>query len=201
MTRTQADEAFLPPPEETAAVQALYAEDLAGDGFVMNLTRVWAHAPGLQERMTALLKDAAAAAGLSTVQRGVLIAACARERRDSYCSLAWGTRLAEAAGDDVAVAVLRGDDDGLDSAERALARWARQVARDPNGTSPDDVRALREAGFDDEQILAVTVYVAGRMAFSAVNGALGARPDAEYRTLAPEPVRSAVGYGRPVAGG
>ena len=195
----QGDGAFLPLPEESEAVRELYDEDLAGDGFVMNLTRVWAHVPALQERMTALLREAAAAAGLSQRQRGVLIAACAAERRDSYCSLAWGTRLADAAGADVAVAVLRGDDDALDGPERALARWARQVARDPNGTSPDDVRALREAGFDDAAIAALTVYVAGRVAFSTVNGALGARPDAEYRTLAPGPVLAAVDYGRPVA--
>jgi alkylhydroperoxidase family enzyme len=150
--------------------------------------------------MTDVLREAASVAGLTLRQKGVLVAATASTRADSYCSLAWGTRLADAAGADVAVAVLRGDDDALDPAERALARWARQVARDPNGTTPDDVRALREAGFDDGQILALTVYVAGRMAFSAVNGALGARPDAEYRTLAPEPVLSAVDYGRPVAG-
>ena len=200
MTQT-ADEAYLPPPQETPAVQELYAEDLAGDGFVMNLTRVWAHAPALQERMTALLADAGAAAGLSFRQRGVLVTATASAREDSYCSLAWGTRLAGELGEEAAAAVLQGDDGALEPADRALARWARQVARDPNRTSPDDVRGLREAGFDDAQILALTVYVAGRMAFSAVNGALGARPDAEYRALAPDPVLSAVDYGRPLAGG
>jgi alkylhydroperoxidase family enzyme len=75
------------------------------------------------------------------------------------------------------------------------------VARDPNETRPEHVQELRDAGFDDAQITALTVYVAGRMAFSAVNGALGAAPDVEYRTLAPEPVLRAVDYGRPIADG
>ena len=190
---------FLPEPPPSDEVRRLYEEDVAGDGFVMNLSRVWAHAPRVQERMTALLLEASGAAGLTRRQKGVLVAACASARADSYCSLAWGTRLAEDAGPDVAAAVLEGRDEDLDPADRTLARWARRLARDPNGTTAADVEALRAAGYDDAQILAISVYVAGRIAFSTVNGALGAAPDAAYRTLAPERVRAAVAYGRPVA--
>ena len=46
---------------------------------------------------------------------------------------------------------------------------------------------LRDAGFSDADIFAMTVYVALRIALSTVNDALGACPDAEYRTLAPAP--------------
>jgi uncharacterized peroxidase-related enzyme len=199
MTHAEPGRTFLAAPEETDGVRALYAEDVADAGFVMNASRVWGHRPELQEQLFALLSAAASAAGLSFRQRGVLVAATASARQDSYCSLAWGARLAGAAGDDVAAAVLAGDDSGLDATEQALARWARQVARDPNGTGPDDVAALRDAGFDDAQILALTVYAAGRMAFSAVNDALGARPDVQYRESAPEAVLHAVTYGRPIA--
>jgi alkylhydroperoxidase family enzyme len=199
MTQIDAGQAFLPPPEETEAVQAFYADDLTDGGYVMNSSRVWGHAPGLQERLFALLADAASVAGLTFRQKGVLVAATAAAREDSYCSLAWGARLAGAAGDDVAAAVLREDDAALDPADRALARWARRVARDPNGTGPDDVRDLRDAGFGDAQILALTVYAAGRIAFSTVNDALGARPDVQFREIAPEAVQAAVTYGRPVA--
>lgn len=192
---------FLPEPPPDDEVLRLYEEDRAGDGFVMNLSRVWAHAPSVQERMTALLLEASGTAGLTRRQKGVLVAACASARSDSYCSLAWGSRLAEDAGPDVAVAVLEGRDDDLAPEDRTLARWARTLVRDPNGTTAQDVEALRTAGFEDAQIVALTVYVAGRMAFSTVNGALGAAPDAAYRTLAPAPVRAAVTYGRPVADG
>ena len=198
MTHTQTG-SFLGEPEETEAVRALYADDLSHDGFVMNSTRVWAHRPELQERLSALLAEAATAAGLTFRQRGVLVAATASARADSYCSLAWGTRLAGEIGAQAAAAVLYGDDSVLDPADRALARWGRRVARDPNGTGPDDVAALREAGFDDAQVLALTVYAACRIALSTVNDALGARPDAEYREFAPDPVLAAVTYGRPIA--
>ena len=101
------------------------------------------------------------------------------------------------AGDHVAGQVLRGDDDWLDPAERALAGWARRVARDPNATEPRDVQPLRDAGYDDAQIFAITVFVALRLAFAIVNEALGARPDAELLATVPASVRHAVTYGRP----
>ena len=190
---------FLAEPEPTEPAKELYAEDLDGDGYVMNLTRLWAHAPAAHDGFVALLDAATSAADLTFRQKGILVSAVASTLGDSYCSLAWGARLAKEVGDETAAAVLTGDDTGLDPAEQALARWARAVARDPNATTPDDVQALRDAGFGDAQIFAVTAYVAGRVAFSTVNDALGARPDAELLALAPDAVRATVDWGRPPA--
>lgn len=79
-----------------------------------------------------------------------------------------------------------------------MAAWARKVARDPNATTPADIQALRDAGLDDQQIFAITTFVALRLAFSTVNDALGAQPDAQLaQSLSPE-VREAVTWGRPV---
>ena len=80
-----------------------------------------------------------------------------------------------------------------------MAAWARKVARDPNATTPADVQALRDAGLDDEQIFAITTFVALRLAFSTVNDALGAQPDAQLAQSLPPEVRDAVTYGRPAA--
>jgi alkylhydroperoxidase family enzyme len=91
---------------------------------------------------------------------------------------------------------LTGTDEELTDSEKALARWARQLVRDPNSTGPDDVQALREAGFTDSQIFAVTTFVALRLAFSTINDALGAPPDAGLRASAPAIVVAAVTYGR-----
>jgi hypothetical protein len=74
------------------------------------------------------------------------------------------------------------------------------VAGNPNATVADDVRPLREAGYDDGQILGITLFVALRVAFATVNDALGARPDAELAAAAPGQVRAAVRFGRPIAG-
>ncbi|MGK5113527.1 MULTISPECIES: carboxymuconolactone decarboxylase family protein [unclassified Geodermatophilus] len=189
------------PPPTSPETERLYADDLAGDGFVMNSTRIWAHQPGLRDHVDDLLRASAAAAGLSVRDRGVLVVACAAARGDSYCALAWGRRLSEQAGDAVAAGVVRGNDSGLDAPERALARWARRVALDPSGTTAADVAELRSAGYDDARIVAITAYVGLRLAFSAVNGALGAGPDAELAAAAPPVVLDAVRFGRPVGHG
>ena len=80
-----------------------------------------------------------------------------------------------------------------------MTTWARTVARDPNATTPADIQALRDAGLDDEQIFAITAFVALRLAFSTINDALGAQPDAQLAQSLPPEVREAVTYGRPVA--
>ena len=192
---------FLGLPEPSADVQRLYDGDVDEVGYVMNLSKLWAYQPATNEGLFDLMRHAVQAGSLTFRQRGILVAACASALGDSYCSLAWGTRLAGEAGADVAGGVLRGDDDRLDASERALARWARQITRDPNATDSGDVQALRDAGYDDAQIFAITVFVALRIAFSTVNDALGARPDLRLAEAAPAPVRDAVTFGRSAAEG
>ena len=193
------DAGFLHEPELTDDARQLYDHDRDDRGYVMNLSRLWAHFPAAHAGLLELMAQTAGHGQLSLRQRGVLISACASTMGDSYCSLAWGSRLAGEAGAEVAGAVLLGDDTGLDAAEQALARWARRLARDPNGAEAADVQALRDAGYDDEQIFAITLFVALRMAFSTVNDALGARPDRELHEAAPAAVRDAVSFGRPAA--
>jgi uncharacterized peroxidase-related enzyme len=194
MTRSFLEE---PPPSPQA--QALFDEDVAEDGFVSNLTRVWAHQPDALRRLFALMSDVFEASGLTVRQRGILVTAAASTLGDAYCSLAWGGKLALASDPALAAGVLTGDDSGLTAQEKAIAGWARRVARDPNATTPADVQALRDCGLDDGQIFAITAFVALRLAFSTVNDSLGAQPDAELARSLPAEVREAVTYGRPVA--
>jgi alkylhydroperoxidase family enzyme len=125
------------------------------------------------------------------------VTATAAERKDSYCSLAWGTRLATLIDDETAAQVIAGDRaPELSERESALAAWARGVVRDPNSTTENDVARLRAVGLDDGEIFEATAFVGFRLAFSAINDALGAAPDKELSEAAPEPVRAAVDYGR-----
>ncbi|HEY7628043.1 MAG TPA: hypothetical protein VH761_13295 [Ilumatobacteraceae bacterium] len=190
---------FLGEPSLSAGALRLFDDDIKGVGYVMNVSRLWAHDPAALDALSDLLLHATNAGSLTHRQRAIVIACCASTLGDSYCSLAWGKRLADDAGADVAGRVLRGDDGPLDGAERALARWARKLAGDPNSTTADDVQALRAEGFDDATIFAVTVYAALRIAFSTVNDALGARPDRQLGTDVPAEVRDAVDFGRPIA--
>jgi uncharacterized peroxidase-related enzyme len=195
------DLGFLRAAEPSTEAQRMFDSDVDSLGYVMNVSRLWAHHPDAQNGLFELLAQTVEAGSLSFRQRGVLVSACASARSDAYCSLAWGNRLAEAAGAEAAGGVLRGDDSRLDPQERVLARWARQVTRDPNATSVGDVQALRDVGFDDTQIFAITAFVALRVAFSTVNAALGTRPDRELADSVPAAVLDAVTFGRPIGVG
>jgi uncharacterized peroxidase-related enzyme len=187
---------FLPAPPETPEARHLFESDRDTVGYVMNVSRLWAYHPRALDKLSKLLAEVTAAASLSSRQRAVLVAAAASALGDSYCSMAWGQKLAEATSPAVAAAVINGGMEGLGDDEKALADWARSVARDPNAITGDDVEKLRRAGFDDGQIFAITIFVALRLAFSTVNDALGATPDRELDESLAEDVRSAVSFGR-----
>jgi len=189
---------FLDPPVQTPGSQELYDADLAEIGFVMNASRLWAYEPDTVQSLFGLMKDASVAGGLDQRQRGILVAATASTLHDSYCSVAWGSKLAHRADPETAAGVLRGDDSSLTPAEHTMAQWARMITEQPGCTRESDVESLREAGFTDRQIFGITTFVALRIAFSTVNAALGAIPDATFRTSAPPEVLSAITYGRPI---
>jgi uncharacterized peroxidase-related enzyme len=183
------------PASEPAA--RLYDEDIASDGYVGNLTRLWASRPEVLEAFTDLRAQLGGGSTLAPRELAVLVTATAATRGDAYCALAWGTRLAAQSDDETAAAVLAGGSPpALSAREAALAEWARAVVRDPNATTAADVERLRAAGLDDREIFEATVFVAFRLAFSTVNDALGAAPDRQLAAEAPEPVRRAVAFGR-----
>lgn len=191
---------FLEEPPASAEAQELFDEDLADDGFVWNASRLWAHQPATLKELFELMSRAFTASGLTFRQRGILVTAAASTLGDSYCSLAWGGKLAKASDAAVAAGVLTGGDAGLTDQVKAMAGWARKVARDPNATTQADIAALRDSGLDDGQIFAITAFVALRLAFSTINDSLGAQPDAQLALSLPPEVREAVTYGRPVGG-
>jgi uncharacterized peroxidase-related enzyme len=188
---------FLDDPAVDEHVARMYSDDVAGQGYVANLTRVWANSPEALAAMSYILEQATMTAGLDNRTRALLVTAAAAAMGDSYCSLAHGSRLAREAGDDVAAAVLRDQDMTLSPEDRTLARWARRVSRDPSATTAADVDTLRALGYDDRQVFALTLFIAMRLAFSTVNDALGAAPDTQLTERTPLAVRSAVTYGRP----
>jgi alkylhydroperoxidase family enzyme len=186
---------YLQPAPVSAAAQKLFDEDVAETGYILNVSRLWAYRPDLLAALFDLGRSAAAAR-FDIRQRAILVSASAAAVGDSYCALAWGTRLAVRAGADTAAGVLAGDDAGLTAAEQAMAAWARTVARRSSETTPADLDALRAAGFTDEDIFTMTTFVAVRLAIMIVNDALGVPPDSQLRDAAPSAIQDAVTFGR-----
>lgn len=187
---------FLEEPAPSAGQERLYAEDLADDGYVWDLTRVWAHQPEAKEQLMRLFEATADAAGLSPRDKAVIVISQAAAVGDSYCAVAWGKRLTDWSDPETAIAALTADGEPFSEREQALADWARTVARSPGSSTPQDIERLHNSGFNEPQIAALTVYAGLRTAFSSINSALGARPDnALTETLDPA-VRAAITWGR-----
>jgi uncharacterized peroxidase-related enzyme len=187
---------FLSAAPPSPEAERMFDGDMEGNGYVTNVSRLWAYLPAALDELSDLMAQTVDAGGLSPTQRAVLVTSTASTLGDSYCSMAWGRRLAGETSPHVAAAVIDGEFDGLEPAEQALARWAQLVTRNPNGITVDDVQALRDTGYDDSQIFGITAFVALRMAFSTVNDALGAVPDRELLDSLPRPLRAAVAFGR-----
>lgn len=188
---------FLDHPPTSEPVDVLFANDLQSEGYVMNLTRLWSWRPDVADAFGDARATLLGDCELTDADVALLVAATAAARSDSYCSLAWGRRLAKHVGPDAAASVVAGGLEGLNERARALTVWARQVVVDPNATSPGDVQSLRDVGLSDRAIFEATAHIAFRLAFSTVNDALAAAPDAQVAEAAPEAVRQAVTFGRP----
>lgn len=181
----------------SAASAALSAEDVDDLGFISNVTRLWSHDPHTCEQLFELIGACANGAGLSFAERGVATIISTTLIGDRYCALAWGDKLARDTSVELAVSVLGGSGALLDDRERAVAAWARGLATEPRSVTPADVNDLFEAGFDRSQVLRLTLFIALRIAFATVNGALGARPEAAYVEHVDPEVRQAWEQGFP----
>lgn len=129
-----------PPPSEL--VQAIYQEDLDSDGYVNNFTRLWCWRPEVLQAFfhtrTVLLDES----DLNPGDVAVLNTAAAAARSNSYCSLAWGTKLAHEVDTDTATSVVAGSTEELNARSATLADWARRIAVQPNSTTQGDVARL-----------------------------------------------------------
>ncbi|WP_375484781.1 carboxymuconolactone decarboxylase family protein [uncultured Jatrophihabitans sp.] len=177
--------------------ERVYDADRHESGYVDNLTRVWSWRPDVFSGFTVLRDQLQERWSLTALDRAVLVVSTAAARGDSYCSLAWGARLAELLDDTTVADLILGSDEQLDERSRALSAWASKVVRDPNTTTAADAERLRAAGLDDRAIAEATMFVGFRLAFSTVNDALGAQPDAQLAANVPAAIRDAVTYGRP----
>jgi uncharacterized peroxidase-related enzyme len=191
---------FLTDPPQSPQSDAMFEANRESDGYVTNFTRLWCWRPDLFKAFVDLRLELMGSTTLTEREQAIVVAATVSAFGDSYCSLAWGSKLAKLAGDETAGRVIAGALPGdLSAREAALCEWCRTVVHDPMTTAPEQVAALREAGFDEREIFEATMLLALRVAFSTVNDALGAQPDRQLADAVPSPVRDAVTFGRPAA--
>ena len=91
--------------EEAREYLAKEKEDM---GYVMNLERAWAWRPDVAQAFGELRAQLSAGSALSLRERAVMVCAAAGALGDSYCSLAWGPKLAGMTSAATAAGILRG---------------------------------------------------------------------------------------------
>ena len=185
-----------PDDDPTGEVAAAFDRDQATLGRVANYTRVFAHRPAVLRGWQGLN---GAIKGMDPRRYEVATTAAALRLRSSYCALAHGDVLASRHMSPDAVRALAdgGESDELTEVDRAVARLASTVAAGAADMRPEDLDELRALGFADDEILDVVLAAAARCFFSTVLDAVGAEPDAAYRTL-DAPLRDALTVGRPI---
>jgi uncharacterized peroxidase-related enzyme len=188
------------PPEAGASeeVIAAYARDRETLGYVANYTRVFANRPAVLEGWRAL--NGAIKASMDPRRYELATVAAALRLRSSYCSLAHGKVLVEQFDGPEAVSTLVTAPAAapLTPVDRAVTALADKVAAGAASMTEGDLAELRDLGMDDTDILDVILAAAARCFFSSVLDAVGAEPDAAFRSLDPT-VREALTVGRSIA--
>ncbi len=129
----------------------------------------------------------------------LITVAAAAALTSSYCALVHGEILCQFLDAETVAAVARDHRDaGLDATEVAMLDLAVKVVRDATGVTIDDLQPLRDAGFDDGEVLDVVLTAAARCFFSKTLDALGVQPDARLHEM-DAPLREALTVGRPIA--
>lgn len=188
--RVPREEMILGVARETIEASKMASEDVEALGFVSNATKMWMHEPAAFELLFAAIGTSAREAGLSIAERGAAIIAAALVVGDTYCPLAWGEKLGRATTPELSASVLHGNHDLLDERSRVIVEWARTVAAGELTTAAH-IDRLRDVGFTKAEVVHLTQFVALRVAFTRINGALGAFPEQGYVDLVDEVVREA----------
>ena len=184
------------PDHARKAVADMYARQQAAWGYVPNYAKVFCHRPEVMARWGQLLAEIKRPMDRRTFELVTFVAA--HELRNTACTLAHGKALREFFSDENIVAIAAGKvEDVLGDAEAALVRFARQIARDASRVTWGQVRALKDFGYSDAEIVDVAATAAGRAFFTKVLDALGVEPDAPFRGLEPA-FRQPLAVGRPI---
>ncbi|KZE89968.1 carboxymuconolactone decarboxylase family protein [Microbacterium sp. TNHR37B] len=177
-----------PDPATTSdpAVVEIYRSDVDEDGFVFSHTRAMAVNPEALAAFEALIHAIVPSIGVRTYELATL--AAARAVGSPHCLLAHGRKALRAGAlteDQLESIARRGDHPDLSDADRAVMTYARRLSVDPTTMTDADTQALRDEGFDDRQIVDITLAAAARNYFSRALRALAVPVETELAGLSP----------------
>ena len=188
-------------PEESAAgaLAEFYQQQKRAWGFLPNFAEVFSARPEVAMAWSVLNKTVRD--GMDRRRFEIATIGAARALRSTYCTAAHSKFLRDECGDEPTMIAIAEDPSGagLGEQDRAVYKFAAQVARDASSIQQQDIDALRELGLTDADVADIVFAAAARSFFTRVLDGLGARLDAQTaETFDPDVLASMV-VGRPVA--
>ena len=169
--------------EAEGKLRELYEGDRRSLGYVPHYAMVFSLRPEVLESWRAFQGSIRRNLRLRLYELVTMAAAMALNCR--YCLLAHGTVLMKngMSVDQLRAILTDFRSAGLEQPEVAMMEFAQKVTRSANEMTQADVDALRALGFNDVEILDITLTATMRNFASKTFDALGAEPDAVYADL------------------
>ncbi len=169
-----------------AEVQELWAKPLERLGFVPNVLRVFALRPNHLLAWWAYYDELLRGeSGLTKAQREMIAVVVSATNRCHYCIVSHSAALRMLTEDPVFVEQLA---TGyryaqLDPRDRAMLDFAVKLTEEPHRCDDEDIEALREAGWNDEEIMDIAQVAAMFNFTNRLASGLGWMPNREYFSL------------------
>lgn len=176
-----------------------YEQQKGAWGFLPNFAQAFSTRPEVAKAWSLLNKTVRD--GMDRRRFEIATIGAARALRSTYCTAAHSKFLREECEDEPTMIAIAEDPSGakLGEQDRAVYRFAAQVAVDASSIQQSDVDALRELGLTDADVADIVFAAAARSFFTRVLDGLGARLDVQTAdAFAPDILTSMV-VGRPVA--
>jgi uncharacterized peroxidase-related enzyme len=167
-------------------VVELWQQPLEKLGFVPNVLRVFALRPRHLLRWWAYYDELMRGeSGLSKAQREMIAVVVSATNRCHYCIVSHSAALRKLTGDPVLVDQLATSHKyaPLDERDRAMLDFAVKLTEQSDRCGPDDVQALRTAGWSDEEIMDIAQVAAMFNFTNRLASGLGWLPNREYFSL------------------
>lgn len=175
-----------PTPDEASApleVREAWAAAEQKLGFVPNVQRLYALRPRRFLAWLAHYQDVMRGpSGLSVIEREMIAVVVSHRNRCHYCLTSHSGYLRVLSDDATLPARLIADGPSAapDARGRAILEHALALTRDPHGTGPADIAALRAAGLGDDEIFDVVETAAMFNFTNRLTSGLGMVPNPEF---------------------
>jgi uncharacterized peroxidase-related enzyme len=167
-------------------VRELWAVPLEKLGFVPNVFRTMALRPSHLVRWEAYFDDLMRGdSGLTKAQREMIAVVVSAHNRCHYCLVSHCAVLRKLTGDPTLVEQLATNYRyaTVEPRERAMLDYAVKLTGESSACTRDDLEALRDVGWSDEDILDIAEVAAMFNYTNRLASGLGWQPNPEYFTL------------------